>query len=54
MLSGFFGVGMTGLEPAASSSRTKRATGLRYIPKIFGQRKYVFPKTRMQKYGFSR
>jgi hypothetical protein len=27
-------VGMTGFEPAASSSRTKRATGLRYIPKI--------------------
>ena len=26
-------VGMTGFEPAASSSRTKRATGLRYIPK---------------------
>lgn len=27
-------VGMTGFEPAASSSRTKRATGLRYIPKL--------------------
>jgi len=26
-------VGMTGFEPAASSSRTKRATGLRYIPR---------------------
>ena len=26
-------VGMTGFEPAASSSRTKRATKLRYIPK---------------------
>ena len=25
-------VGMTGFEPATSSSRTKRATGLRYIP----------------------
>ena len=25
-------IGMTGFEPAASSSRTKRATGLRYIP----------------------
>ena len=25
-------VGMTGFEPAASSSRTKRATWLRYIP----------------------
>lgn len=25
-------VGMTGFEPAASSSRTTRATGLRYIP----------------------
>ncbi len=24
---------MTGFEPATSSSRTKRATGLRYIPK---------------------
>ena len=28
-------VGMTGFEPAASSSRTKRATGLRYIPPRF-------------------
>ena len=28
-------VGMTGFEPATSSSRTKRATGLRYIPKIY-------------------
>ena len=27
-------VGMTGFEPAASSSRTTRATGLRYIPKL--------------------
>jgi hypothetical protein len=26
-------VGVTGFEPAASSSRTKRATGLRYTPK---------------------
>ena len=26
-------VGMTGFEPAASSSRTKHATGLRSIPK---------------------
>ena len=26
-------VGITGFEPAASSSRTKRATKLRYIPK---------------------
>lgn len=25
---------MTGFEPAASSSRTKRATGLRYIPNL--------------------
>ncbi len=32
-------VGMTGLEPAASSSRTKRATGLRYIP--FGAAKLM-------------
>ncbi len=30
-------VGMTGFEPAASSSRTKHATGLRYIPKIYGK-----------------
>ena len=35
-------VGMTGFEPAASSSRTTRATGLRYIPLLltknfFGQ-----------------
>ena len=28
----FFVVGMTGFEPTASSSRTKRATKLRYIP----------------------
>src|SRR5687767_14898663 len=34
---GRFLVGMTGFEPAASSSRTKRATGLRYIPKNFKQ-----------------
>jgi hypothetical protein len=26
-------VGMTGFEPATPSSRTKYATGLRYIPK---------------------
>jgi hypothetical protein len=30
----FFIVGMTRFELAASSSRTKRATGLRYIPFI--------------------
>src|SRR5690606_12626210 len=28
-------VGATGFEPATSSSRTKRATGLRYAPKFF-------------------
>ena len=28
----FYLVGMTGFEPAASSSRTKRATKLCYIP----------------------
>ena len=27
-------VGMTGFEPAAPSSRTKCATGLRYIPNL--------------------
>ena len=27
-------VGVTGFEPATSSSRTKRATKLRYTPKI--------------------
>ena len=27
-------VGATGFEPATSSSRTKRATGLRYAPKF--------------------
>ena len=31
--SAFLLVGITGFEPAASSSRTKRATKLRYIPK---------------------
>ena len=35
-------VGMTGFEPAASSSRTKRATGLRYIPKMVGKNKALF------------
>ena len=36
-------VGMTRFELAASSSRTKRATGLRYIPNpIFGLQKYNF------------
>lgn len=36
-----FYVGMTRFELAASSSRTKRATGLRYIPNpIFESQKY--------------
>ena len=34
-------IGMTGFEPAASSSRTKRATGLRYIPQ-FASQKYLY------------
>jgi len=29
---GLKGIGVTGFEPAASSSRTKRATKLRYTP----------------------
>lgn len=33
-------VGMTRFELAASSSRTKRATGLRYIPKQFRRQRY--------------
>ena len=28
-------VGMTGFEPATPSSRTKYATGLRYIPNLY-------------------
>ena len=37
-------VGMTGFEPATPSSRTKYATGLRYIPKIkFNNPIRVFP-----------
>ena len=35
-------VGMTRFELAASSSRTKRATGLRYIPKLDLQRYNFF------------
>ena len=35
-------VGMTRFELAASSSRTKRATGLRYIPNRFALQKYTF------------
>ena len=31
----YFLVGVTGLEPAASWSRTKRATKLRYTPSLF-------------------
>ena len=38
----FLLVGMTGLEPAASSSRTKRATGLRYIPLYQDRENTVF------------
>lgn len=38
----FLLVGMTGLEPAASSSRTKRATGLRYIPLFQDGKNNVF------------
>lgn len=37
-------VGMTGFEPAASSSRTKRATGLRYIPCLFDETAYLVSK----------
>ena len=32
---------MTRFELAASSSRTKRATGLRYIPNRFALQKYI-------------
>ena len=35
-------VGMTRFELAASSSRTKRATGLRYIPNRFALQNYTF------------
>ena len=38
----FSKVGMTRFELAASSSRTKRATGLRYIPNRFALQKYTF------------
>lgn len=40
-------VGMTGFEPAASSSRTKRATGLRYIPLGKGN-KFKIPRNFFQ------
>ena len=33
LLQSLISVGMTGFEPATPSSRTKYATGLRYIPK---------------------
>ncbi|MBX3257864.1 MAG: hypothetical protein KF862_27285, partial [Chitinophagaceae bacterium] len=39
----------TGFEPAASSSRTKRATGLRYIPKDFSAVN-VLVKIKMNKF----
>ena len=46
ILQAFF-VGMTGFEPATSSSRTKHATGLRYIPKrmtkLWVLKIYFFP-----------
>ena len=35
-------VGMTGFEPAASWSQTKRAAELRYIPILFFRRKKYF------------
>ena len=37
----FYMVGMTGFEPATSSSRTKRTTKLCYIPKNFSRIKYT-------------
>jgi hypothetical protein len=43
-------VGMTGFEPAASSSRTKRATGLRYIPKATKVRCAAFLQNILHKY----
>ena len=38
----FDSVGMTGFEPATPSSRTKYATGLRYIPNNRLQKYYFF------------
>ena len=46
-------IGMTGFEPAASSSRTKRATGLRYIPQliiVLNNGQFFIPKIGSQKY----
>ncbi len=49
---GFCCVGMTGFEPAASSSRTKRATELRYIPYCRSCKNMYFTKKfAMQKGG---
>ena len=36
-----FGVGAEGFEPTTSSTRTKRATGLRYAPTVFGDGHYI-------------
>ncbi len=44
-----FLVGMTRFELAASSSRTKRATGLRYIPNPFAAAKVQFFSIRQEK-----
>ena len=42
-------VGMTGLEPAASCSQSRRATKLRYIPALFNIIVYFISKVKIFK-----
>ena len=41
-----FSVGARGFEPPTSSSRTKRATNLRYAPKLYAE--YSAPSPKIQ------
>ena len=50
----FYMVGMTGFEPATSSSRTKRTTKLCYIPKNFSRIKYTAIPLLSQLFFFKR
>ena len=45
----YFLVGVTGLEPAASWSRTKRATKLRYTPSLYFCNAILYPFSRFGK-----
>ena len=44
-------IGMTGFEPAAPSSRTKCATKLRYIPKIYSLTIIAYPSRPRSRLG---